>query len=181
MAKKKVPVTPEGTFSYPHLFAPYSESGKYEVALIFPPGADTKELEALVEEAANAKWPKKNGKSTRPKNFHHPLRDNAEKEGSPGYVEGGTFARFKTNTRPKVVGRDPTEAVTEEDIYPGARGKVSYSAFAYDKGGGVGVSLLLVNVQKTGDGEPLAGVRSDPEDDFDDLGEDPELAAALGE
>lgn len=174
MTKQKVPVTPEGVMSYPHLFEPYEASGKYEVTLIFPPGADTSELEKIVADAAKAKWPKK-----LPKGFRSPLRDNVEKDGSPGYVEGGTFAKFKSSSRPKVVGRNPKDGPLDADeIYPGCRGKVSYAAYAYEKGGGVGVTLIMVNVQKTGEGELLAGVRSDPEDDFDPI-DDEDVNAAL--
>jgi hypothetical protein len=172
MAKSKIPRTPIGTFSYPYLFEK-NQWGSYATVLIFPPGADTSEMEELIEAAAKEKWPK-----GRPKNFHNPLRDNSEEEGKPEYVEGGTYAKFKSTTRPKVVGPDPRVELTEEDVYPGMQGLVSYVVRAYSKDGGNGVRLQLVNAQKTGEGEPLAGVRSNPEDDFESFDE---LADALGE
>lgn len=170
--KKKVPTTPVGTVSYPHLFEAYSESGKYEMALIFPPGADTKELEELVEAAALAKWPKK-----RPGNFRHPLRPNEEKEGAAGYVEGGHFIKLKSTSRPKVVDKKGN-VLTEDDVYPGMQAIASYGTFAYSKDGGNGVTLILVNVQKVAEGEPLAGIRSNPEDDFE-FSDDDEVNDAL--
>jgi len=173
VTKKKIPKTPVGVVSYPHLFEPYEASGKYEMALIFPPGADTKELEELVEAAAKAKWPKK-----RPPNFRHPLRPNEEKEGATGYDEGGHFVKLKSTSKPKLVDKKGN-SLTADDVYPGMHAIASYGTFAYSKDGGNGVTLILVNVQKVADGDPLAGIRSNPEDDFD-FSDDDEVNDALG-
>lgn len=180
--KQKVAVSQIGTVSYPALVEP-NQWGKRAVTLIFAPGTDTSELETLIEAAADLKWPptKKDGKLVRkrPANFHHPLRDNAEQDGSEGYVEGGTFAKFATRDRVKTFDRDGNGPLFAEDIYPGMQGRVSYAAKWYSKDGGNGVRLQLVNFQKIQDGEPIGGGIRSEGDEFDPL-DDADVAEALG-
>jgi hypothetical protein len=184
---EKIPVSPVGVVSYPSLIQA-NQWGKRAVTLIFPAGADTAELETLIEKAADEKWPPKktsNGQiiRKRPANFHHPIRDNAEKEGDDGYAEGGTFAKFQTTDRVKTFYPDGSGPLDQGDIYPGMLGRCSYVARAYSKDGGNGVRLQLINFQKAGEGEPIGGgVRSEG-DEFDsiDLTDDPDMAAALGD
>jgi hypothetical protein len=172
VSKSKPLISPVGTVSYPHLFQPFDKSGKYELILIFPPGTDTSGLEDAVEACALEKWPLKNGKSTLPKNFHNPIRDNSEREGQPGHEDGGCFVKFKSKQRPRVVdaAKNPIDSDSEK-LYPGCKARVSFTPYAYDEVGN-GVTMLLQNVQVTGDGERLAGSVSDPDEDFDVVEED---------
>lgn len=178
MAKEKLPVTPVGIASYPHLLEVYDESGKFEITQIFGPKADTAELERIIEDAAKLRWP---DKKKRPANFRNPLRNAEEKEGDAGYEDAVSFAKFKTNRRPKVRKLEGKEIVEVEievdsdgkkfsnDLYAGMKGVVSYSAKAYSKDGGNGVSLYLINYLKVGEGEPIGGISSDPDEDFEGI------------
>ncbi len=172
--KKKGPrphvITPEGRVSFAYVYEKSEMSGKYEVTLIFDENTDLAALEQLVEETANERW----GKGKWPKNFRHPLRDNSEKEELQGYEQPGRFCRAWRDTRPNVVGLDVDPSTGSlrqltqetEEFYSGCYAKASVNAFAYDKNGNLGVAFGLLNVQKTKDGEPFSGGRSNPDEDF---------------
>jgi hypothetical protein len=62
---------------------------------------------------------------------------------------------------------DVSEVIEANAIYSGMFGRVSYTAQAYQRTDGFGVSLKLENLQKMGDGERLSGGRAKAEDDFE--------------
>jgi hypothetical protein len=165
-SERVIIVTPPGVASYVHLFEAYSESGKYQLNIIFPPTADLKALEEEVDRVAKEKWPK-----GLPKKFQHPFRDADEKAEQAGYDKGGTFICPKSVNKPKVFARDKTRIDDPSEIYAGALVRASVTAFAYDTKGNVGVSFGLVNVQKLGDGTPLTGVQTEG-DELDELEDD---------
>lgn len=165
-SERVIVVTQPGVASYVHLFEAYSESGKYQLNIIFPPGADLKALEEEVDRVAKEKWPK-----GLPKKFQHPFRDCDEKADQAGYDKGGTFICPKSVNKPKVFARDKTRIDDPSEIYAGALVRASVTAFAYDTKGNVGVSFGLVNVQKLGDGTPLTGVQTEG-DELDELEDD---------
>ena len=168
-SKRVFVVTPAGVASYVNLFEPYSESGKYQLNIIFPPSADMKALEEEVDRVAKEKWPK-----GLPKKFKHPFRDCDEKAGQAGYDNGGTFICPKSMNQPKVFARNKTRIENPKEIYAGAIVRASVEAFVYDWKGNVGVSFGLVNVQKLGNGTPISGASSNGEelDELDDLEDD---------
>lgn len=84
------------------------------------------------------------------------------------YDPGQYFIRFANKYKPNVVdGRRKPIPEDTADFYAGCWAHVSYEAFAYNYMGNKGVSFSLGNIQKTGDDEPFAGGRTNPEDDFD--------------
>ena len=97
-----------------------------------------------------------------------PFRKTEEK---PKYYEpGGVFVKFKNKLRPNVVNRGMEPIAPESgDFYAGCFAHASYEAYAYDYMGNKGVAFSLGNVQKVGDGEPVGGKRTTPEDDFQAL------------
>lgn len=164
--ERKIIVTPPGIASYVHLFEAYSESGKFQLNLIFPPGADLKALEVEVDRVAKERWPK-----GLPKKFQHPFRDCDEKSDQAGYDKGGTFICPKSVNKPKVFARDKSRIEDPGEIYAGTLVRASVTAFAYDTKGNVGVSFGLVNVQKVADGTPLTGIQTDG-DELNELEDD---------
>lgn len=172
----KVLVSKKGTVSYPAVLEK-NQYGKRAATIIWGPNEDLKELEKAIDDAAATKWPP--NKKKRPANFHHPIRENDEMDGSDGYVEGGRFAKFQTTGAIKTFGPDGQGPLEEEDVYPGMVGRASYVAKSYSKDGGNGVRLQLVNFQKCAEGTPIGGgIRTEGEE-FDPL-DDPEVAEALG-
>lgn len=171
--EKVIIVTPAGIASYVHLGAPFDESGKFQVNIIFPEGSDLKKLDDEVARVAKEKWPK-----GLPKKFVHPFRDCDEKSDQAGYDRGGVFIVPKSVNKPKLFAPDKTRIEDASDIYAGAIVRASVTAFAYDTKGNVGVSFGLVNVQKIKDGTPLTGIQTDG-DELDELEDD--LADVLGD
>lgn len=172
MARKVI--TPEATFSYPHLFRPQAaqEGGKekYSLTLVFDEGADLKELKAAAVEAAQEKWGDKAKSMIQKGQLRFPFRDDGEEK---GYPEGSIFINARSDRRPGVVSIIPDPQTgkpmvidDEEQIYPGVIGRASLTAFGYDVSGNKGVSFALNNVQKIRDGERLDG-KVKAEDEFE--------------
>ena len=165
-------------FSFPHLFEPYSggegQTAKYSMCLLIP--KKDKETVRKINRAIAAaeklgvseKW---GGK--KPKNLKNPLRDgDEEKDGAE--FEGMYFINASGNMKPGTFDRNNDEIINEDEIYAGAWGQVSLNMFPYKASGNVGVGAGLQAVKMIKDGEPLGGVKVDPNatfgdaDDFDD-------------
>jgi hypothetical protein len=168
-------ITPECTISYPALFEPKptpSGEARYSAAFIFDKDADLSELEAAAKDAAERRWGSKATAMLKNRQLRWPFRDGAEKEGRAGYGSGKTFVNCSSTRPPGVVsrfaGRDgkPLPISDPTELYPGCRVRASLVAFAYDVSGNRGVSFVLCNVQKLGEGERLDG-RLRAEDEFD--------------
>ena len=160
--------------SYPHLFEKYTESDKYQVVLLIPKTEDlgtvklVKEAtQAAAEQGKQAKW---GGKL--PKNLATPLHDGDDSE-QPGY-EDCYYLTARTSTRPQVVDLNCADILDPEEIYAGCYARATLRFFPYSASGNNGIGVLLDNVQKLGDGDPIGGGRKTAEDDFgdDDLGDD---------
>ena len=165
MSKQKYPVTGKGRVSFPSVYEPdtFGDSApKYKITLLFDPDDPClEEIKEVVEKAVAEKW------KVRP-TFdpdHYPISDGDEKSYA-GYA-GKIAVKFSNRSQPKVVGGDK-QFITRESgmFYAGCYARVSYSAYAYDNRK-KGVLLTFYNVQKMGDGDPLGGGYSDPDDDFD--------------
>jgi hypothetical protein len=147
---------------------------KYKVQILIPKSdeATIKKIEAGIETLKKQIRDKNNGKlSTK---FWNPLRD-GDTDNDKDYPEmyGHYYLTAKSDHQPGIVSTEKDKdgkwkPITDKtQVYSGCYGRVSISLFPYtEKGQGVGV--VLYNVQKLRDGEPLGGGKSDPNDDFED-------------
>ena len=155
MTRKKL-LLPAGIVSFPNLFRAESILGGdkkfFTMTLMYPPEVDLKPLERLIAEAAHAKFG-----DELPPNFRDPMLDGDEM----GRTEtaGMTVLRLKAGEayRPEVVGPDMEPIIDPAEIYPGCWARSQVSVYAYDMAGNKGVGLGMGPVQKTADGERIAG------------------------
>ncbi len=173
--------TPIGTATFVHLFEPHAFKTKpgeaprepsYSVMMVFDAAAaKSSEMRALklacielAEEkfGADAREKIKKGKIAMP---WRDADDYAE-YGEPFTDEGAIMINFKSRTAPGIVDRRAKDIMDQRAIYAGCKMRVSFGLWAYDSNGNKGVTLLLNNVQKTGDGKKLAG-RADASEEFD--------------
>lgn len=165
-------VTPEFRVSYPNVFKPRPNKLKnneleYSLELLFPKGADLSRLKAEAQRVALEKW----GERAKTMQLRMPFRDQADKAdketgilGAP-YEAGAVYMKVATKQKPAVVDAQVQPIIEESAFYAGCWAVASIRAYAYEKGGNVGVSFGLGNVQKVKDGEPL-GSRTSPQQDF---------------
>lgn len=163
-------ITPEGRVAFPHVWDPYSfEAGKaenYSLILVFPEDTDLTELKRACANAAKKKFGEKVRAMAKSGKLRMPWRDGSDYEeyGEP-FVAGATFITAKTNQAPGVVDERAKPIMKQMDFYAGCMARISALCYAYDQMGNQGVTLLLNNVQKTGDGERMSG-RMRAEDEF---------------
>lgn len=177
-------ITPEGTAAFPHLFEPHSfEASKepqYSLILVFPPNTDLTELKKICGRAAIRKFGDKDKVQQLIKRgkLRMPWRDGSEYAdyGDP-FVEGATFITLKTKNAPGVVNEYAKPMMNHMDFWAGCKARASCLAWGYDSMGNQGVTLLLNNVQKTGDGVKLSG-RKSAEEEFEAVKKPPKGGAA---
>lgn len=166
-------ISPIGTAAFPHLFEPHAfEAGKepnYSLILVFPEGTDLKDLKAACGRAAIKKFgDKEKVKAMIAKGqLRMPWRDGADyaEYGEP-FVAGSTFITIKSKQAPGVVGPNAKPIMNGMDFYAGCMARASFLCWGYDSMGNKGVTLLLNNVQKVGEGNKLSG-RQRAEDEFE--------------
>jgi hypothetical protein len=172
MAKKVM--TPAATVSYPALFAARttpSGDKKYSACLIFDRDANLTALKAAAMDMATERWGPQAKQMFAAKQLRWPFRDGAEKA-ALGFGKGKTFINVSSSRQPGVVGRHagldgkPTPITNPDEVFAGCLVRATLLAFAYDTQGNKGVSFLLGNVQKLGDGPRLDG-RLRAEDEFE--------------
>lgn len=176
--------TPKGRVSFPHVFtsrAPVPGAAeKYSMTLLIPKSEDMSKITGIRNKAVADKWP---DPLKRPKNLHNPVKDGDTDVMNDGtlrkdkYPECAghwliTASRAKKSGAPKVVDQNVEPILDEADLYAGCYARMSIHAFAYaptkeNPQIKTGVSFGLNNVQKLADGEPLGGMSSKPEDDFE--------------
>lgn len=171
-------MSPQGRVSFPSVFqatAMEDSKPKFSLCLLFKidemeDGQKSllKEMKAAAEAAAQEKFGVGLGEEYRGKELRSPFRKSEEK---PEYMPPGhIFVRFSSLTKPGLVdpSRDP---ITEDsgDFYAGCWAHVTYTVYAYDKGGNRGVAFGLKNIQKTKDDESFGTERTSPDDDFEVL------------
>jgi len=158
-------ITPVGTLSFPKLTEP-NEKGKYGAAIVFAPGTDLTELDALIAEAKETCVPA----GVNVKGLKIPMqRDGSEKEqyGGP-YVEGARFFDASTKFPPGIVDGKRGEILNvAKELYPGAQVRLQVHAFYFDNES-KGIAFGLDNVQKAGEGERLDNIQK-AEDVFDNI------------
>lgn len=179
-------ITPEGTFSFPAVFKAQrdDETGRetFGVTIGFTPEDQQTEefktifpkLQQLAIDAAKLYLGTdddqkaidllKNGTD----GFRNPFRrDKLEKKGFP---EGSIYFAARKSAdagKPGVVDANVQKILDPAEIYGGVRGRLSVTAYWYDKKGNKGVTFGLNNVQKIKDGPKLGGGAPRPEDEFE--------------
>lgn len=181
--------TPIGIATFVHLWEPFAfkatanrpaKEPAYSVLMVFDEEAkkspEMRAIKLACVEAAEAKF----GADAREKIKRHlagkkggiamPWRDASDYEeyGEPFTNEGSIMINFKSNTAPGIVDRRAKPIMDRKEIYAGCKMRVSFGVWPYDTDGSRGVTLLLNNVQKTGDGPKLAG-RVDAEEEFESI------------
>lgn len=170
---------------------------QWGLTAIFPAGTDIGPLKSAMVEAAKKAWGDKTAEKLKHPKFRNPLKDGAEqvdKDGKlyAGFEAGQTVAKLATkNRRPGIVDAGRTgkvRAITAEDgttvvdkehdlrevvadnaVFSGCWFRATFSAMAYDRTDGFGVSFKLENLQLVKPDERLGGGgASKAEDDFGD-------------
>lgn len=176
--------TPKGRVSFPHCFtaraAQPGATEKYSITLLIPKTENIDKLVEIRNKAVTDKWP---DATKRPKNLHNPIKDGDTDTMIDGSLRKDKYpecaghwmiaaSRAKKSGAPKVVDQQMQEILDEGDLYAGCYARMSVHAFAYGPSKDApqvkpGVSFGLNNVQKLDEGEPLGGMSSKPEDDFE--------------
>lgn len=162
--------TPEGRVAFSHVWEPHSfEAGKqenYSLILVFEPGTDLTEMKKACIAAAKKKFGDKASAMFKNGKLKMPWRDGSEysEYGDP-FVEGATFVTLKSKNAPGIVDHNAKPILKQMDFYSGCLARASCLCWAFDQMGNQGVTLLLNNVQKVGDGERMSG-RMNAEDEF---------------
>ncbi len=162
--------------SYANLFEPKSINGsdpKYSVSLIIPKSDKqmVKVLEQAIENAKELGKSKWGGKI--PSNLKLPLRDGDEDRPEDEAYENSYFINANSERAPQVVGTEKDKATGKaiplgpDEVYSGCYARASINFYPFNVNGNKGVACSLISIQKIDDGEPLAGVASAPEEDFE--------------
>lgn len=164
-------ITPEGRLAYPALVTPQEDRNgkgdpKYGTTLIFDASADLSELKAAALACAEEKFPGKAKQMIQNRQLKWPFRDNAEREGKSGFVEGGYFISARSKNRPGMVDQDLQLVMDPESVYGGRKARLSLRPFYYDSEGNKGVSFALQNVMLLADDGTRYDGRIDAENDF---------------
>jgi hypothetical protein len=155
-------------FAYAHVFKAYAmEQGdeeKYSVTVIIPKD-DYKNLDK-VEDAIYAAIEAGKGKLGKGK-FKTPLHDGDEKKPDDENFANCFYFNASTKRKPQVVDENLDPILDADEFYSGCYGNVSVNFYAYDNRS-KGIAAGLNNIQKTEDGERLAGGTTAAQD-FADL------------
>lgn len=170
-------VTGKVRLSYAYLFNPRTpddpnDKPKYSVSILIPKSDVTtlRKIKAAVEAAKEA------GKSSKwggklPTGLKLPLRDGDTERPDNLEYHGHYFFNASSTQKPGIVDANLNAILDQTEVYSGCYGRVSVNFYPFNTKGSKGVAAGLNNVQKLEDGEPLGGVPSRPEDDFDAVGD----------
>jgi len=160
-------ITPEARIAFPNLFTPKADDRNklwYSCALIFEAGTDLSDVKKAAFDAAAAKL--KGGAEEAKMRFRAksdglrwPLRDTEEKQ-NLGYPAGGHFMNVKTKEKPGIVDSKLRDIIDPSEIYAGCYVVAQISPWFYNEKGNAGVTFFLSNLQKTRDGQRMAGAPS---------------------
>lgn len=172
---------PEFRGSFVHLARPHAVADgdpRFSMNVMLDPDNDEHmdfldDLEEWIEEVACA-HADFGGKV--PKKFTNPIKEADVEFEDPGEFAGHfLFTAYKNadRGRPGILGpdREPMDEMDyDEELYSGAYYRATIRPWAWSHPtGGKGVSIALVNVMKTDDGERLGSLDPDAEDDFADV------------
>lgn len=172
-------ITPTGTATFVHIWEPFAFKSKdpakqkepqYRLTLVFDDEADLSEMKKIAGQALVKKFGKAEASAMlKRKQLSLPWRDGIEYEeyGEPFTNDGAVFISASSRSAPGVVNERAKQIMKQQDFYPGCLARISVYAHAFDSMGNKGVTFLLNNVQKMGDGTKLAGARKNAEDEFD--------------
>lgn len=173
-AVKTTCITPRAVAAYAYVWKarPSLNPGgdpQFSVTLLFDKktaavSPEFKEMRRCAMAAAKKKFGDK-----LPKNLVSPFHDGDEEKSEDPLFAGMIYLNAKSKTKPGIVGPDVQPLTEEFDFYSGCICRASVYFYGYDTAGNRGVSLLLNNLQKLGDGERLSGGRKPAEADFDAL------------
>ena len=171
-------ITPEFRVGFPNLLEAkgsqlYPDSVSYNLVMIFDESTDLTELEEMIEQAIQSKFP---GGKGRPAYIPSPIREGkpVSKSNPDGY-DLCKYPQYKdkfvirasrsvSQGAPGVVDAQLKPIIDPKDIYSGMYGRARIEAY-WNKNQ-KRVSLGLVNFQKTRDGERIGRATPKPEDDF---------------
>ena len=108
---------------------------------------------------------KKKWGGTIPKKLKLPLRDGDEEREEDEAYQGHFFINANSTKKPGIVDADLNPIMDKDEFYSGCYGRASINFYPFDAAGNKGIAVGLNNLQKTEDGERLAG-GSSAEDDF---------------
>jgi hypothetical protein len=175
---------------------------QWGLTAIFDQGTDIGALKAAMVEAAKKCWGSKAAEKIKHPKFRNPLKDGGaqvDKDGAlyAGFEEGQTVCKLATKQQaPGVVDRQVRriadadgktlvdranglyEVLEENASFSGCYFKATFTAMAYDRPDGFGVSFKLENLQLVKQGERLGGGGSATVQDDGTSGDD--LANLLG-
>lgn len=161
--------TGEARLSYVHLFKPYAampgHEEKYSVTVLVPKtdtatiGRINAAIEAAKQKGVTDKW---NGQC--PPMLATPVYDGDGVRPSDGMPFGPECkgcivftASAKVDYKPEVVDANCNPIINQSEVYSGMYGRVCVNFFPYAFGSKKGIGCGLGPVQKTRDGEALAG------------------------
>ncbi len=160
--------TGEVRISYEHLLKPHANSTqpnaepKYSVTLLIPKSdIATKQsidaaIQAAIQEGMTTKWG-----GVKPPQIPIPIHDGdgVRQNGEPFGAEckGHWVMTASSKNRPEIVDINVQPIISATEIYSGMYARVRVNFFAYLNAGKKGIGCGLGPVQKTRDGEPLAG------------------------
>jgi hypothetical protein len=173
-------LTPPGEVAYPSVFraAPPMQAGKepqFQLTLVW--SEDDKRLEKLkkaIQDVAIAKFGAKAPQMLKNGQLKNPLRPGSDRPDA-SWLENKVFLTARSTDKPDCVDKEMNDLISSTDFYSGCMARMDIYLYAFDKAGNKGVSAVLNNVQKTGDGERKSGRRSADEafkDDDEDDGAD---------
>lgn len=153
--------------SYAHVWQPQvpKDGGepKYSITMLIPK-TDTQSLNAIYEaiEAAKQQGVATKWKGRMPPALSIPIADGdgvRQKSGEPygDECKGHMVMTCSSKNQPCIVDADVRPIMNRADFYSGCYARVAINFFAYDSNGNRGIGCGLNCVQKTRDGEPLAG------------------------
>ena len=174
--ERKSHQTPIGIACFTHLYEPVSlQDGQpptYSVLLVYTP--EQKEelapLRKLCIRSAKERFGEDEYETLKRRGkMRMPWRNAGEYEdyGEP-FTDGNVMINFKSKEPPGVVDAKAQPILDKNKVYSGCKMLVSYAPWAYDQKGNKGVTLLLNNCQKAGEGKRLSG-RPDPSEEFEAL------------
>lgn len=172
-------ITPPGIACFVHVWEPFAFKGskgekakdpQYRILLVFEKGTDLSELKKVAGKALLKKFGEDAKRMIKKGQLHTPFREGSEYEeyGAPFSNDGTIFISASSNGAPGVVDARAKPILKQQDFYAGCKARISVYAHAYDSMGNKGVTFLLNNVQKVGDGERISG-RQNAEDEFDEV------------
>ncbi len=161
-------ITGKVRFSYANVFEPRAmEEGakaKYSVVLLIDK-SDKKTLDkinAAIRQATEEGLAKWGGK--KPANLKLPLRDGDAEFPDEETYAGKFFMNANADLKPQIVDRNLNPITDPQEFYSGCYGRASVGFYAFNVSGNKGIACGLNNLQKTEDGERLAGGSTAAED-----------------